>query len=826
MKKTAKKMIKLGKSLRSKMISPSDKLEGRTVLLVNTGSIRKRFILQRLKKMGLRLVVLNSEKNWAESYVDEWILADTTHHAEALRAVQKFIRDNPRQKIEGALTFWEDDVLLTSKIVDKFGFIGIPYAVASGVRNKNLFRNFCEENDILSPRHRTIEAKKDLDFVLENFTFPVVIKPSYGTSSAFVVKVERPSDLCGKYEYVKNSISEQVESALSNGRQIMVEEYIDGSEVDIDVLVQNGIIKFYSISDNSATKEPFFVETGRLTPSNLPDDDQENIIATVEETLEKTGVRSGCIHFEAKLTKRGTVPIEANLRMGGDEMYSSVKKVWGVDLIEGAVKIALGIYIPKIKTEESKQCVLCKDFLSDHSGVLVQLDVDPELKEKDFVEEVKFFKKVGDTVMVPPEGYEYLGWMTVSGDNSSEAQENMEEAEKLIEYEVARFHSASFIGKTVRKDPHSSSIFKETGKRTGKIEKIRKMALKDQRSLHIGIVCNLYDQNSSGNEVEQELTSVGLNIQKALEERGYKISFFDFNDVAKAFDDLKNSDVDLVFNVCERINESSLLEPHAASLLDVLKIPYTGSNPFTLSLCMDKIRVKKLLSYHKIPTPEWDYVYSMEDKVRGDLKFPLIVKPANSDNSIGITNDSVVSNQEELNRQLEHVVKEMGRPALIEEYIEGDEYDVSILGREEDDLRVLPLSRSVFDKMPKGYWHIYPFEAKWGEGSVYKQNIEVQRPAKNISKKLEAVISEIALDTYNILDCHDYGRVEIRVDKNNNPYVLELNPNPSINLTNCVPEVAELTGLKYGDFLEEIIRMAIQRYKNRPPYYHLQANLI
>ena len=825
MEKTAKKMIKLGKRIGAKMLPQNGKVEGRTILLVNTGSIKKRFILQKLKKMGLRLVVLNAEKNWAEPYVDEWILADTTRHAESLKAVQKFMEDNPRRKIEGALTFWEDDVLLTSKIVDRFGFIGIPYAVSSGIRNKNLFRNFCEENDILSPRHRKIESKKDLDFVREKFHFPIVIKPFYGSSSAFVVKVECPEDLREEYEYVKSSLSEQVDSALADGRQILAEEYIEGSEVDVDVLVQNGIIKTYAISDNSATREPFFIETYRLTPSNLPDDSQEDIIATVEETLEKLGVRDGCIHFEAKLTKRGTVPIEANLRMGGDEMYSSVKKVWGVDLIEGAVKIALGIYLPKAKPIEPKKCVMAKTFLADHSGVVVQLDIDPELEKKDYVEEVKFFKKVGDVVMAPPEGYEYLGWMTVSGDNSSEVEEYMEEAEKLVEYEVARFHSASFIGKTVRKDHFSSSVSKTKDQKTSeKIEKIQKMAIKDQRNLHIGVACNLYEGRGDG-ILEKELTSIGFHIEQALKERGYKVSFFDFNDVAKAFNDLKESDVDLVFNVCERVNDSSLLEPHVASLLDVLEIPYTGSNPFTLSLCIDKIRVKKLLSYHKIPTPEWDYVYSLKDQVREDLKYPLIVKPANTDNSIGITNDSIVTDEEHLEKQLRHVVETLGRPALIEEYIEGDEYDVSILGSEEDDLRVLPLSRSIFDKMPEGRWHIFPFESKYGEEDLYKY-VTVQRPPKNISKKLEAVISEIALDTYNILDCHDYGRVEIRVDKNGNPYVLELNPNPTIDSVSCVPAVACLTGMDYGDFLEEIIRMAIRRYKNRPPYYHLQANLI
>lgn len=805
-----------------------EKVSDKTILLIGTGSTKKKFILQKLNKLGVKVIAVNKEKNWADPYVKRWILADTGNHSQAIKAVDDFIKRNPRKKIDGVVTFWEDDVLLTSKIIDKFGFIGIPFDVSHNARNKYLFREFCSENGIPSPRHHTIESAQDVSYVKNSFEFPVVIKPSYGASSAFVVKVESVEDFDEEYAYVKSSLSENVESALADGKQIMVEEYIEGSEVDVDLLIQNGIIKFYCISDNSSTREPFFIETYRLTPSSLSEDDQENIIETVEETLEKMGVRDGCIHFEAKITKQGTVPIEANLRMGGDEMYSSVKEVWSVDLIEETVKIATGIYVPKMKLEEPKKYVMAKTILADHSGVVVQLEIDPELEEKSYLEEVKFFKKVGDSVMAPPEGYEYLGWMTVSGDNASEVQDNMEEAEELIEYEVARFHSTSFVGKTQRKDRFSASVLKpdEKERKNGKIEKIRKMDLEDQRNLHIGVVGNLYDVNGGDGVVEKDLTSIGLEIERILKERGYRVSFFDFNDVVKAFNDLKNSDVDLVFNVCERINDSSLLEPHVASLLDVLKVPYTGSNPFTLSLCIDKIRVKKLLSYHKIPTPEWDYVYSLDDKVREDLKYPLIVKPANTDNSIGITNDSVVVNEEQLEKQLKRVVEELGRPALIEEYIEGDEYDVSILGSEEDDLRVLPLSRSIFDKMPEGYWHIFAFDAKWDSNSVYKKNVTVQRPPKNISKKLEAIISEIALDTYNILDCHDYGRVEIRVDKNGNPYVLELNPNPSIAFPDCVPQVACLTGMDYGDFLEEIIQMAIRRYKNRPPYYHLQANLI
>ena len=183
-----------------------------------------------------------------------------------------------------------------------------------------------------------------------------------------------------------------------------------------------------------------------------------------------------------------------------------------------------------------------------------------------------------------------------------------------------------------------------------------------------------------------------------------------------------------------------------------------------------------------------------------------------------------MTNKRELKKQLEYIVLKLGRPALVEEYIEGDEYDVTIIGDNETNLRVLTLSRSLFHKMPKGYWHIYPFAAKWDSDPAY-QKIITQRPPKNISKRLTSLISEIALDTYNILGCHDYGRVEVRVDKNDNPYVLELNPNPSINIEDCVPACAELIGMDYGDFIEEIIKMAIRRYKNKPPYSHLQATI-
>jgi len=809
-------------------------LLGKTVLVVNTNNANdplhsKKFFIRKAKNFGLKVIVLGREANSFQPYVDYCLVTDTTNYVESLATLERFLEDNPTIKLDGVITFLEDDVLLTSKIVDRYKLVGVPYKVANRVRNKYLFRDFCLVNGLPAVKFKELKNNRDLEEISRTFNFPLVVKPAYGAGSAFVVKVNDEEELRESYDYIKKEISPRVESALNDGLGVFVEEYIDGDEVDLDILVQNGKIKFCAISDNGQTKEPFFIETVRTTPSNLPTKNQAELLSMADETLEKLGILNGCIHFEAKSTAQGPVPIEINLRLGGDEVYPSIKMAWRVDLIENYLKIACGVYIPKLEfTNGPYEYLACETFSSDHSGILVNLEIDENLKQKSFVKEFEFNKKIGDSVLSPPDGYEYLGWVMVSGHNPLDAQDNLRLASRAINYEVAKFHPASSIGKTSRRSPFSvSAINREILKRGSKIEKIRRMAISNQRNLHIGVACNLYNEAAADQEtlVENDLTVIGKEIEQTLKERGYKVSFFDFNDLAKAFNDLKGSEVDLVFNVCERINNSSLLEPHVAAIFDVLQIPYTGSNPFTLGLCIDKIRVKKLLSYHKIPTPEWDYVYSLDDDIREDLKYPLIVKPANTDNSIGITNDSVVRNEKELKRQLEKVIKEIGRPALIEEYIEGDEYDVPIMGTEEDDLQILPLSRSIFDELPEGLWHIFPFEAKYSDNPDYKKII-TQRPAKNISKKLETLLGEIALDTYKILDCHDYGRVEIRVDKNNNPYVLELNPNPSIDKDGCFSASAEIIGLDYGDFLEEIIRLAIRRYKDNPPYYHLQPNIL
>src|SRR3990167_7177456 len=646
-------------------------LSGRTLLVVHTGSAKKRFIFQKLKRLGLTIVLLNKETNWARAYVDHWILADTNNYQESISAIRQFLKDNPSVKIEGVITFWEDTVLLTSKLVEEFNLVGIPFESAKRVRNKFYFREFCERHGLPFPKFILIRKEDDTAIITNKLSFPMVVKPVYGSSSAYVVKVDKQEELVDTLEYIRANITQDVESALSDGVDILVEEYIDGDEVDIDILIQNGKVKFYSISDNfNKNRGEFFVDSGQSVPSSLPEKEQTELIEMAEQTLEKLKIQNGCIHFEAKSTKHGPVPIEINMRMGGDYVYSYVKGAWNVDLIECAAKIAMGEYITIKKPDRPYKFIVGWDLYTESSGLLAELSLSAELKGKDYLEEIDVYKEVGDSVLLPPEGYESLGWITVPGDNLLNAQDNMKAALGFIKYKVVHFNQESALGKTARKNRLSAAVFKkDLLLQAAKIEKVRRISLHDQRRLHIGIAANI--SGDMGNYYGDDLKEVAFAVDRELTRRGYLTTIFDFNNLSKVFNELRRSDVDLVLNIAEGINNTDVLKPQVAAILEMLHIPYTGTNSFNLALCRDKIRLKKLFSFHNIPTPKWDYAYDVKDAIKPDLQYPLIVKPANTDNSEGITHESVVTNEKQLRKQLKYVLVDMQRPALVEEYIHG-----------------------------------------------------------------------------------------------------------------------------------------------------------
>ena len=788
-------------------------LKNKTILLINTGSTHKRHVMKRLKQLELKVIALNTEKNWAQPYVDEWIITNNYDHTQAMRDLDLFIQTHPEIKIDGVITFWEDDVLLTSKIVDKYGFIGIPLSIAQEVRNKLSFRNFCANNNLPFPKFKSIKNDADLNEVVKNFKFPLVIKPAFGSQSNYVVKVTNKQELKNTYNYIKDTLSTTIESALNDGTEVFIEEYIEGDEVDVDILLQNGKVKFAVVSDNfEKTFDEFFIDMGQSAPSSLSYDTQQKLIEMCEDTLEKLGIYNGCIHYEAKATKNGPFPIEVNLRLGGDYVWSYIKDAWDVDLIENAVRIALGDLIKFPKKMEPKKYVIGWDLHPDESGILAELDISDEFEQLPFLEDLTMYKQVGEAVLVPPEATETIGWLTVSGENFLDAQDNLQHALDQLSFKVVKFDTESALGKTVRKNRFATATFnKQMLMKQVKLAKFRQLDRDNLKNIKIGLACNLNEL--SIDPIGIDLTNTAKSVEKLLTDAKYKIEMLNVNDFNMFINQLKpENDIDLILNLSKTLNNSTFLGTQIPTFFESFNIPYVGSNTSTNILTKDKIKFKKILQYHDIPTPDWDYIYTTDDIVNEELEYPLIVKPANQDYSFGITNESVVRTPTELKKQIKNILTNFNCPVLVEEFIDGDEMRVSIVGNG-DDLQILPISRTIFDNLLGTYEHIYTYDAKWGKNPVYNNLIE-QYPVKNINKKLETLITEIALDTYNITKTKDFACIEFRIDENNNPYVIEIDPNPSLNPNAELNKVAKVAEIKYIDLIEELILTAITRYRN------------
>jgi D-alanine-D-alanine ligase len=328
--------------------------------------------------------------------------------------------------------------------------------------------------------------------------------------------------------------------------------------------------------------------------------------------------------------------------------------------------------------------------------------------------------------------------------------------------------------------------------------------------MKIAVLSNSFSDHAN-KEVEEDLTTTGNAVVEALKSFGHDAVFYDVNE--KTFELLRKAKIDFAFNVCERFNGNSFFEPHVAAMLELLGIPYTGSGPLALALCMNKIRVKEILAHNGIPTPKWQVFTSRNKKLDPDLKFPLIVKPSCMDNSIGIMNDSVVHNEKELRSKVGYINNVYGQPALVEEFIDGRELAAGVLGNGSN-ATALPVSEYVFTGYPDDKNKILCYDSKWSEDSAMYMSSKEQCPVE-IPKYIEARIRKIALEVYKLLEVRDYGRIDVRLSKDGIPYVLEMNPNPGISADNTLPKAAQAVGWTYAEMINEILIQALDRHDKR-----------
>lgn len=300
------------------------------------------------------------------------------------------------------------------------------------------------------------------------------------------------------------------------------------------------------------------------------------------------------------------------------------------------------------------------------------------------------------------------------------------------------------------------------------------------------------------------LDEVG-GVNQALSGLGYPVACLPLSPpLEKARESLKNLKADLVFNLFEGFAGSPETEAQIAAILQELKLPFTGCSGATLALALEKPDTKALLEANGIETPGYQLL-NPGNLSSFRLGFPCIVKPAGEDASHGLSENSVVHDLPSLEKQVVVISQRYGGKAIVEEYIEGREFNATVLGDREP--QVLPVTEIVFS-LPEGKPRILTFAAKWEPGSIYYNSSQAVCPA-GIESGLQAHIIATAGRVFVLVGGSGYARVDFRLDASGRLCVIEINPNPDISPDAGAARQARAAGMTYPQFIENLVRLAL-----------------
>ncbi len=280
---------------------------------------------------------------------------------------------------------------------------------------------------------------------------------------------------------------------------------------------------------------------------------------------------------------------------------------------------------------------------------------------------------------------------------------------------------------------------------------------------------------------------------------------------------LRATDPAIVFNLAESFDGKSALESNVAALLNLIGLRYTGSSPAGLLMAGDKSLTKMVLGFQKIGTPEFATIFRGALGHAGDLKFPLIVKPPQEDASLGITSKSVVRDVKELLGTMDALQREFQSPVLVEEFVEGREFYVGVLGNVNP--QGLPIIELDFSAFPADRPKVASYEAKWGEGGTggtTETGAEFAGTKSifptDVPPELASRMQAVAVNAFNALRLRDYARVDLRVTADEKIYVIEVNPNCYLEQSGEFARAAAESGIAHDALVARILELAQARY--------------
>jgi D-alanine-D-alanine ligase len=298
------------------------------------------------------------------------------------------------------------------------------------------------------------------------------------------------------------------------------------------------------------------------------------------------------------------------------------------------------------------------------------------------------------------------------------------------------------------------------------------------------------------------------DVVSTLRERGLELRVIGVHDdLTPIRHNVEEFKPDIVFNLMEAFADIGVFDQNVVSYLELLRLPYTGCNPRGLTLARDKSLAKKLFTYHRVPVPDFTVVpLNRRASLPKKLKFPLIVKSQTYESSIGISQASVVANEDQLTRRVQFIHQSIGTAAIVEQYVDGRELYVGVMGNLR--LQVFPVWEMSFAKMGEHSWHIATERVKWSVDYQKKHGIDTA--AADLPPEMTLQVQHLAKRAYRALDLTGYARIDLRMGADGKLFVIEANPNPQLAQGEDFAESARHAGVEYGPLLDRIMSLGLQ----------------
>lgn len=368
------------------------------------------------KEMGLHVAVVDyNSKAIGICYADSYYNASTMDEDAVLAAAEDYLPD-------GIMTLATDMPMRgVAKASDKLNLHSISYDTAVKATDKYEMIKAFKEHNVPSPWFFAADSFEELKAHLSDISFPCIIKPTDNAGSHGVAKVYSSLELLKSYDYAHSS---------SRHGKVIVEEYLDGPEVSVEVMVVNGIVKILQITDKITTEAPHFVEMGHTQPSRLPLTTLEAIRSVAVSACKAIGINKGPAHVEMKVTQRGPVMIELGARMGGDNITTHLVPLsTGIDMVESTIKIALG---EEANLEQTLHCGAAIRYFAAPLGTITKIEGIDEAKKIHGIKQITFTKDIGEKSTPIRCSNDRIGFVIAQGKNAQEAALICEEALSVV----------------------------------------------------------------------------------------------------------------------------------------------------------------------------------------------------------------------------------------------------------------------------------------------------------------------------------------------------------------------------------------------------------